>query len=195
MNDFFKLLDPYRWLIGGVLIASAVGAFTWYRYSLIQEGHEKAIAEVRAEALKQIERAKQQTENMQEVKDEAIENAAIRAQKNADAAAAARSELERLRKSVANNPSVSGDTCTAAVDRAAAIGAVFGECSAALAGMAENKPNVAFTVLISEQQRQRWISAGGDSNKSVIIPVPVEVPPPIRTGPLLNVEIPETLSP
>lgn len=45
-----------------------------------------------------------------------------------------------------------------------------------LAGMAENKPNVAFTVLISEQQRQRWISAGGDSNKSVIIPVPVEVP-------------------
>jgi len=45
-----------------------------------------------------------------------------------------------------------------------------------LAGMAENKSNVAATVLVSESQRQRWISAGGDPNKAVVIPVPVEVP-------------------
>lgn len=45
-----------------------------------------------------------------------------------------------------------------------------------LAGMAENKPNVYKTILISEEQRQKWISAGGDPNKAIIIPVPVEVP-------------------
>ena len=45
-----------------------------------------------------------------------------------------------------------------------------------LAGMAERKENVLKTVLISEQQKQRWISAGGDPERAVIIPVPVEVP-------------------
>lgn len=45
-----------------------------------------------------------------------------------------------------------------------------------LAGMAENKPNVYKTILISEEQKQKWISAGGDPNKAIIIPVPVEVP-------------------
>ena len=45
-----------------------------------------------------------------------------------------------------------------------------------LAGMGENKSNVYKTVLISEEQKSKWISAGGDPNKSIIIPVPVEVP-------------------
>ena len=45
-----------------------------------------------------------------------------------------------------------------------------------LAGMGENKSNIYKTVLISEEQKSKWISAGGDPNKSVIIPVPVEVP-------------------
>ena len=45
-----------------------------------------------------------------------------------------------------------------------------------LAGMGENKSNVYKTVLISEEQKSKWVSAGGDPNKSVIIPVPVEVP-------------------
>ena len=45
-----------------------------------------------------------------------------------------------------------------------------------LAGMAEDKPNIIKTVLVSEEQKQRWIRAGGDPNKAVVIPVPVEVP-------------------
>ena len=45
-----------------------------------------------------------------------------------------------------------------------------------LAGMGENKSNIYKTVLISEEQKSKWIAAGGDPNKSVIIPVPVEVP-------------------
>ena len=45
-----------------------------------------------------------------------------------------------------------------------------------LAGMGENKANVYKTVLISEEQKIRWINAGGASDKAIIIPVPVEVP-------------------
>ncbi len=46
-----------------------------------------------------------------------------------------------------------------------------------LAGMAENKANVMKTVLISEEQKNKWIAAGGDPSRAVIIPVPVEIPP------------------
>jgi len=45
-----------------------------------------------------------------------------------------------------------------------------------LAGMAERKENVVMTVLVSDEQKQRWIAAGGDSNRCMVIPVPVEVP-------------------
>ena len=45
-----------------------------------------------------------------------------------------------------------------------------------LAGMAENKANVSTTVLISGEQKNKWIAAGGDPRKATIIPVPVEVP-------------------
>ena len=45
-----------------------------------------------------------------------------------------------------------------------------------LAGMAENKANVVTTVLISGEQKNKWIAAGGDPRKATIIPVPVEVP-------------------
>lgn len=58
-----KFLDPYRWLIGGLLIAGAVAAFGWYRYGLIQKGHAEAIAEVNKQALKQIEQAQEQTKD------------------------------------------------------------------------------------------------------------------------------------
>lgn len=33
-----KILDPYRWLIGGALVAALVGGFLWYRHSLIEQG-------------------------------------------------------------------------------------------------------------------------------------------------------------
>ena len=45
-----------------------------------------------------------------------------------------------------------------------------------LSGMAEDKHNVFKTVLVSEQQRKKWIAAGGNPNKGITIPVPVEVP-------------------
>jgi len=45
-----------------------------------------------------------------------------------------------------------------------------------LAGMGEDKANVYKTVLISEEQKSKWIAAGGDSSRGEIIPVPVEIP-------------------
>jgi glycosyltransferase involved in cell wall biosynthesis len=42
--------------------------------------------------------------------------------------------------------------------------------------MAERKSNVYKTVLISNEQRNKWISAGGDENKSIIISNPVFCP-------------------
>ena len=45
-----------------------------------------------------------------------------------------------------------------------------------LSGMAENKENTYKTVLMSEEQRQKWIQAGGPGNKSMVIPPPVVIP-------------------
>jgi glycosyltransferase involved in cell wall biosynthesis len=44
-----------------------------------------------------------------------------------------------------------------------------------LAGMVDNNSNIAKTVLISEDQKSKWIAAGGDPSRAVIIPVPVEI--------------------
>jgi len=45
-----------------------------------------------------------------------------------------------------------------------------------LAGMGEDKANVYRTVLISQEQKSKWVQAGGNPQRGVIIPVPVEVP-------------------
>ena len=45
-----------------------------------------------------------------------------------------------------------------------------------LAGMGEDKANVYRTVLISQEQKSKWVTAGGNPQRGVIIPVPVEVP-------------------
>ena len=43
-----------------------------------------------------------------------------------------------------------------------------------LAGMVDGNPNIAKTVLISEDQKRKWIGSGGNPSKAIIIPVPVE---------------------
>ena len=45
-----------------------------------------------------------------------------------------------------------------------------------LSGMAENKHNTVKTVLISKEQRDRWIMSGGPADKAVIIPNPLRIP-------------------
>ena len=45
-----------------------------------------------------------------------------------------------------------------------------------LSGMAENKHNTVKTVLISKEQKQRWIMSGGPADKAEIIPNPLRIP-------------------
>ena len=45
-----------------------------------------------------------------------------------------------------------------------------------LSGMAENKHNAVKTVLISKEQRDRWIMSGGPADRAVIIPNPLRIP-------------------
>ena len=45
-----------------------------------------------------------------------------------------------------------------------------------LSGMAERKKNVHKTILVGQKQRETWINVGGESEKSVVIPPPVEIP-------------------
>ncbi len=45
-----------------------------------------------------------------------------------------------------------------------------------LSGMAEDKPNTYKTVLISNEQKDKWIAAGGPADRAIVIPNPVYVP-------------------
>ena len=45
-----------------------------------------------------------------------------------------------------------------------------------LSGMAENKHNTIKTVLISKEQKERWIMSGGPADKAEIIPNPLRIP-------------------
>jgi hypothetical protein len=97
-----KLLDPYRWLIAGVLVVSLIAAFFWYRHSLIQEGVEREKVKVAQAVAEQKALAEAQTRNMQEIVDESqsqyIKDMAA-AKLAADRAAA---DLARLRGKAAS---------------------------------------------------------------------------------------------
>jgi maltooligosyltrehalose synthase len=131
-----KLLDPYRWLIAGVLVASLIAAFFWYRHSLIQEGVERNKIEVAKAVEKQKKRAEAQTANMEEVKNEAIAIAEKEAKRNAAAAASARSELDRLRKQSGSSIDIAKTSHATCVNYAIASTAVLEECGSALVEMA-----------------------------------------------------------
>lgn len=66
-----KFLDPYRWLFGGVIVASLIGGFLYYRHSLIQEGVAREKAKVAEAVAEQKALAEAQTKNLQEVANEA----------------------------------------------------------------------------------------------------------------------------
>jgi alanyl-tRNA synthetase len=130
-------LDPYRWLIGGVIVASAIGGFAFYRHSLIQEGIDREKAVVAKAVAEQKAKAEAQTRNMEEVKDEAIAQAQQRAKANAVSAANARAELDRLRKQTRSSGDLASTSKAACSQYAAAANAVLNECASALVSLAE----------------------------------------------------------
>ena len=75
---------------------------------------------------------------LQKQKDEAINEANKIAQRNAQAAVDARTQLDRLRRQLANAPSLSSATCTSTRDYAATLATVFGECATRIGEMAKD---------------------------------------------------------
>ena len=74
---------------------------------------------------------------LQKQKDEALDEANKIAQRNAQAAADARTQLDRLRRQLANAPSLSSATCASTRDYAATLATVFGECATRIGELAE----------------------------------------------------------
>jgi hypothetical protein len=97
-----KLLDPYRWLIAGVLAASVVAAFFAYRSSLINEGIEREKVKVAMAVAEQKALAEAQTRNMQEIADEAQQNYIDQVAAAKLAADRAAADLARLRGKAAS---------------------------------------------------------------------------------------------
>ena len=93
--------------------------------------HSMAIAEAGRNAMAESAR-------LQKLKDDALDEANRTAQKNAAAAASARAELDRLRRQIASQPSLSNSTCASVRDYAETLAVVFGECSTRIAEMAQD---------------------------------------------------------
>ena len=74
---------------------------------------------------------------LQKLKDEALDEANKTAQRNANAAANARSELSRVRQQLANSATISNATCASTRDYAATLAVIFGECATRIGEMAE----------------------------------------------------------
>jgi hypothetical protein len=74
---------------------------------------------------------------LQKLKDEALNEANKIAQKNAQAAASARSELDRLRKQIATANDLSTATCPSTRQYSATLATVFGECATRIGELAE----------------------------------------------------------
>lgn len=80
--------------------------------------------------------AMMESARLQKLKDDALNEANKTAQKNANAAASARSELSRLRSELASRSSLSNATCASARDYAATLATIFGECATRIGEMA-----------------------------------------------------------
>lgn len=74
---------------------------------------------------------------LQKLKDEALNEANRIAQVNAQAAAATRIELDRLRRQLASSNDLSTATCPSARNYAATLATVFGECATRIGELAE----------------------------------------------------------
>ena len=93
--------------------------------------HSQALAQAGQNAMLEAAR-------LQKLKDEAVNEANRIAQVNAKAAAAARSELDRLRRQLASATDLSTSTCASTRDYAATLATVFGECATRIGEMAKD---------------------------------------------------------
>jgi hypothetical protein len=75
---------------------------------------------------------------LQKLKDDALHEANKIAQRNAQAAASARTELDRVRKQLANSVTIGSSTCASTRSYADTLSVVFGECATRLTEVAKD---------------------------------------------------------
>ena len=98
---------------------------------------DRMIAEHSQEMAKAGQNAMQEAARLQKIKDEALNEANRIAEQNKKAAAAARTELDRLRRQLASANDLSTATCPSTRDYAATLATVFGECATRIGELAE----------------------------------------------------------
>ena len=119
-----------------VAIAAAIGwtANGWRLNGKI----DQMIARHSQDLSKATEAALAETVRLQKLKDDALDEANKTAQKNANAAASARAELDRVRKQLANRAAITDATCASTRNYAATLSLVFGECATRLTEVAKD---------------------------------------------------------
>ena len=131
------MFDLKNTLIAAAVAAVLAGIAGWTangwrlnaKIDRIHAEHAQDLAKANADALAKYT-------DMERKKQEALNEANKQAQRNARAADAARTELERLRQQIASG-SVSTATCGSVRNYATTLQAVFGECAARLEWMAK----------------------------------------------------------
>lgn len=131
------MFDLKNTLIAAAVAAVLAGIAGWTangwrlnaKIDRIHTEHAQALAQANADALAKYT-------DMEKKKQEVLNEANKIAQRNARAADAARTELERLRQQIASG-SVSTATCGSVRNYATTLQAVFGECAARLEWMAK----------------------------------------------------------
>ena len=99
---------------------------------------DQMIAKHSQDLSKATEAALNESLRLQKLKDEALDEANKLAQKNANAAANARAELNRVRKQLANSVTIGSATCASTRDYASTLALVFGECATRLTEVAKD---------------------------------------------------------
>lgn len=131
------MFDLKNTLIAAAVAAVLAGIAGWTangwrlnaKIDRIHAEHAQDLAKANADALAKYT-------DMERKKQEALNEANKQAQRNARAADAARTELERLRQQIASG-SVSTATCGSVRNYATTLQAVFGECAARLEWLAK----------------------------------------------------------
>jgi hypothetical protein len=97
--------------------------------------------------------AMMESARLQKLKDEALDEANKTAQRNANAAARVRAELDRVRRELANRATITNATCASTRDYAATLATVFGECATRIGELAKDADGHA---LDSRTYQQSW---------------------------------------
>lgn len=132
------LANLFWWGKRVLLIGLALAAAYFYaRWQGERAAHANTRTAMAAAALQSAADAAATTAQLQKDKDHALQTAAKRAQSHRVDADSARTELDRLRHTLATSPAdPSANTCTATPDRADPARELLGQCAGALTDLA-----------------------------------------------------------